>query len=357
MKVQLHLLIPFDLGLELDFGDQRTQGLIKEMDSRWVKDLTLEGELLGTAEAVTRIFRFGVGVIQITLPLADISLERCARLAQRTERLYAGKNSLSAFFQLIVQDVVAKASAFATYAYERRLEEFDVFPVFLLEEFTRENAELFLKRYYKELFGIVSQEPEYERLSSFVLEQERLRNIGYYENELILIRRFGAVVASSDTKTILRLITLAYGQYWSLKSYNFFLDEELAKAQRLLEGLPPYYKFWLMPQNYQRFSVAAIDFGKDKLAIVDSLYNLSTNLPQIEEDSYLRTVYQWIEKVFNIEESYKVVETKLDRIESSYNSARDFLATNFFIILDFIFFFWLAWSVIDTILLWKISAK
>jgi hypothetical protein len=64
--------------------------------------------------------------------------------------------------------------------------------------------------------GLVCGEPNYDELSDFVLEQEKLKNFGYYENELIFIKRFGAAVSSAESQTILDLIRLAYALYWSL---------------------------------------------------------------------------------------------------------------------------------------------
>ena len=151
------------------------------------------------------------------------------------------------------------------------------------------------------------------------------------------------------------MVKLAYSQYWSLKSYNFILDKELDNAQHVLEHLPPYYKFWQIPSQYQRFSKEALDFGRDKLAIVESLYSVGPNIPRIDADWHLRTLYASIRKVFTIEDLYRTVDMKLVRIEESYNSAREFLSTNFFILLDIIFFVSLAWSVVDTFLLLRIA--
>jgi hypothetical protein len=174
---------------------------------------------------------------------------------------------------------------------------------------------------------------------------------------MMLVERFGAMVYSREADTLLNLLKIAYSQYWSLKSYNFILDHELDDAQHALENLPPYYKFWKIPSQYQRFSVEAMDFGRDKLAIVESLYSVGPTIPRIDADWHLRMLYASLRRVFTIEELYKMVDTKLERIEESYNTAREFLSTNFFILLDIIFFSSLAWSVIDTLLLLKIAHR
>src|SRR3954467_3418293 len=100
-----------------------------------------------------------------------------------------------------------------------------------------------------------------------------------------------------------------------------------------------------------------MDFSRDKLAIVESLYTVGTQIPRIDADWHLRTIYTSIRKVFTIDEWYRTVELKLSRVEESYNSAREFLSTNFFILLDIIFFTSLVWSVVDTLLLWNIAHR
>ncbi len=204
---------------------------------------------------------------------------------------------------------------------------------------------------------MVSGEPNYDALSNFVLDQEKLVNFGYYENELILIKRFGAVVSSEESRAVLDLIRLAYALYWNLRAYNFFLDREMDNAQALLADLPPYYKFWAMPRRYQAFSREAMGFTLDKLAIVDSLYNVSVNMPRIDSDWHLRTIHKYVEREFDIDDLSKAVEAKLERIEEAYNSAREFLSTNFFIAVEIVLILSLAWMVLDTSLLFVIARK
>jgi len=365
MQIRAHILFPFDLGLELDFAGKDAQEAFKQVSSRKSATVTFEDHPYDNASVVTQIYKFGVGSIEIFFDL-DTDLTQAARIACFTENVKVGKVPIVKYCQGHVDGVIRQASQYADYRYEKRLEEADLFPIFVIGETLapeKDRPELlgmsdaFIRRHRKELYGIVAGEPHYENLSDFVLERGKLQNYGYYEDEMILIERFGAVVYSPESATILNLIKIAYSQYWSLRSYNFILDSELDNAQRVLEKLPPYYKFWLIPNQYQRFSKEALDFGRDKLAIVESMYAAGPNVGRIDADWHLRTLYASVRKVFTIEELYKGVDIKLERIEESYNSAREFLSTNFFILLDIIFFASLAWSVVDTLLLWKLAHR
>jgi len=351
------------MGLELDFAGKGAEQIFKEISSHKMARLYFEGHVYGDADISTQVYKFGLGLIQISFPL-DTDISQAARLSCFAESLHVGKTPVVKYCQGLVHGVIQQASKYASYRYEKRLEEEDLFPVFVVGESLAEGqesgkpireADAFIRKHQKALYGIVAGEPRYEDLSEFVLKREQIQNYGYYENEIVLMERFGALVYSPESQTILELIKLTYAQYWSLKAYNFILDQELDDAQRVLEHLPPYYKFWRIPNQYQRFSVEAMDFSRDKLAIVESLYTVGTRIPRIDADWHLRTLYASLRKVFTIEELYRMVDVKLGRIEESYNSAREFLSTNFFILLDIIFFASLAWSVIDTFLLWHIA--
>lgn len=356
MRSKISLLFPFDLGLELDFTGRDASEFFKEISARRMGVLNSEGKTFYQTEFSTQVYRFGVGMIQISFEV-DSELNYLARVSCNIEKIRVGKTSIISYCQSLVDGLIGRASRYATHRYERRLEAGEIFPIFVFTEPLAEDADGFIRRHQKTLFGLLAGESQYDSLSNFVLLQDKLTNFGYYENEMILIKRFGAVVFSNESSTIVKMIKLAYAQYWSMRSYNFILDHEIETSQKLLEKLPPYYKFWLIPQSYQRFSSEALDFDKDKISIVDSLYNALSNISQVESDWHLRTLHQNVNKVFNIEELHKTVETKIERIGESYKSARDFLSTNFFILLDIIFFLSLIWSVIDTFLLWKLSRK
>ncbi len=356
MKTTVHILIPFDLGLELDFIGPDATAIAKEISSHTVSDISFEARRFGDVRLTVQIYKFGIGLLQLSFS-AEGELDFFAALSCRTEFLSVQGAPVTAWAKTLVDEVIGGARRFASHTYERRLEDIDPFPLFVFEKGGVTDAEDFVRKNEKALTGILSGEPNYDALSSFVLEQEKLRNFGYYENELILIKRFGAVVSSSESGTIVELIRLAYSLFWSLRAYNFFLEKEIDQAQALLADLPPYYKFWAMPSRYQKFSKEAMDFVRDKLAIVDSLHNVQANIPRIDSDWHLRTIYKNVVNEFDIDDLSRAVDTKLERIERSYNSARDFISTNFFIAVEIVLILSLAWMILDTGLLIVIAGK
>ncbi len=356
MKADIILLIPFDLGLELDFIGRDAEEIVKEVSGCEESPLAFDGRLFQKVELSSRIYKFGIGLIQLAFS-AEGSLDFFALLSCRLQEISIEAMPIQTWARRLVDGLIDQARVFASHTYERRLELIDIFPIFILEKGAVGDASEFIAANRKALYGIVSSEPNYDMLSEFVVEQEKLVNFGYYENELILIKRFGAVVSAEEAGTVIDLIRLAYTIYWNLKAYNFLLDREIDQAQSLLSKLPPYFKLWQMPRCYQRFSTEAIAFGMDKLAIVDAMHNVSANIPRIDSDWHLRTIYRYVEREFDIGEMARAVEIKLDKIEGSYNSARDFLSTNFFIAVEIVLILSLAWMVFDTVLLFLIAQK
>jgi hypothetical protein len=356
MKANVSLLIPFDLGLELDFVGKDAKEIVKEVSRRSAADLSFDGRTFSDVHLTAQLYKFGVMMIELSFSMEG-EMSDFARLSCQTDSINVGKSTLDAWARSLVDGLVARARKFASYTYERRLDEGDVFPIFVFEKGILAEVQPFMDAHHKALYGIVAGGAHYDALSSFVLSQEKLVNFGYYENDLILIKRFGAVVASDEWRTILDLIRLAYALHWSLRAYSFLLDFEIDQAQRLLSHLPPYYKFWAMPRRYQVFSREAIGFAQDKLSIVDSLYNVSSNIPPVESDWHLRTIYKNVGGEFDVDNLSKEVEAKLDRVQQAYDSARELLATNFFIAVEIVLILSLAWMVLDTSLLFIIARK
>ena len=211
MKMQSHFLFPFDMGLELDFAGKGAQQIFKEISSHKTARLYFEGHNYGEADVSTQVYKFGVGLIQITVPL-DVEISQAARVSCFAESLHVGDTPVLKYCQGLVHGVIQTASRYASYRYEKRFEEEDLFPIFVLGEGLDASEDAgrlirdaggFIRRHRKALYGIVAGEPRYEDLSEFVLEREQLQNFGYYENEIILAERFGALVFSPESATIL----------------------------------------------------------------------------------------------------------------------------------------------------------
>ncbi|HAM38537.1 MAG TPA: hypothetical protein DCP53_03975 [Elusimicrobia bacterium] len=346
------LLYPFDMGLDLDLKKDGTNTFFKVLNHEKASSLIFFDKHYYNVEIETRIYRFGCGLISISFQI-DKNLQACTQISSLSSQIKIDGTELTEYCKILANRVIKESQIYSTHNYEKKLEEVEIFPVFIMEKLNT-SADAFIAKNLKILYGIVSSESNYEKLSEFVLQQEPLINYGYYEDEIILIKKFGAFISSEESDTIVDVIRLSLVQWWVLKTFDYILEMELDEAQKHIANVPSGYKILSTFTQYNKFSKDSLDFNRDKLEIISSIH---TSITEIENDWHLKTLYTNINKIFDTDELYKWVETKITRIEDSYENAKDFLSTNFFILLDIIFFLSLAWSIFDTWLLWKISAK
>ncbi|MBI2070437.1 MAG: hypothetical protein HYT79_07505 [Elusimicrobia bacterium] len=345
--IRVTYLYPFDLGLDLELNlrdEHYSKEILRSADAG---EVLFEGRRIGTAALAGHLYPFGVGMLELTFDFQD-SLAEASDLAVSCEKVHLGRYALNVFFQSQIETVLAKARRWARAAGPGRIESGrEIFPLLTLTPF-HENlgAETFLNKNKKTLFGVVTGEPSYARLSEYALKKEDLKNIGYYDEEIILINRFGAFIHSKEEETLKELIRLALAQYFNAWAANAFLERSLQGAQRILENQPPYYHFWRMPSAYQQVSREQREFGKAKAALVESLHIVHIQNPKIESDWHLKSVHREILGAFESEGLAKTALQRLETIDSIYAHLGEQLSTMFFIFLDFVF---LAWLMVDLI--------
>jgi len=94
-----------------------------------------------------------------------------ARLSCFTESMHVGKTPIVKYCQGLVQGVIPTSLQIRHYRYEKRLEEEDLFPVFVIGESLSaaeesgkviKVADSFIRKHQKALYGIVAGEPRYD---------------------------------------------------------------------------------------------------------------------------------------------------------------------------------------------------
>src|SRR5437016_3102794 len=133
MQIRTHILFPFDLGLELDFTGPDAQEMFKEVSSKKTAEIHFEDQNYPDASVTTQIYKFGVGSIEIAFD-ADLDLAQAARLSCFTENIRVADKPILKYCQSHVNGVIKQASRYADYRYERRLEDVDLLPVFVIGE-------------------------------------------------------------------------------------------------------------------------------------------------------------------------------------------------------------------------------
>ncbi len=354
-KIRVHYLYPFDLGMDLDLGlnhNRYNKEVLRKPDAGQV---FFEGESLGPATLVADLYPFGIGMIDLSFNFPS-DLTEASDLAVSNEKVRVGKYALPVYLLGQIDETLAKARPYSRSAGVERLEpSHEIFNLLMLTPWQEDlEAESFLKKNRKTLFGIVTGEPSYARLSDYALEKEKLKNIGYYDGEIILVNRYGAFLHSREEETLKDLLSLALAQHFNARAANAFLERALGRAQKILESQPPYTRFWKIPAAYERLSRERTEFDKAKVALVESLHTVHTQIPHIESDWHLKSVHRELLDAFELEEQTKTAMVRLETIDSIYAHLAEQISTVFFIFLDFVFLAWLfvdliSWSILITI--------
>ena len=106
MKTNVHIVIPFDLGLELDFVGADAKAIAKEVSSRTVENLVFGGRVFADVHVTAQIYKFGVGLLELVFAV-DEDLTFLATLSCRTEALTVGGASIAEWAHTLVDGVIA----------------------------------------------------------------------------------------------------------------------------------------------------------------------------------------------------------------------------------------------------------
>ncbi|MEK6544449.1 MAG: hypothetical protein AABZ44_08455 [Elusimicrobiota bacterium] len=341
MELTIHYLYSFDLGMDLELTLQQRSYCREILRLPEAGEVFYEGQRIGTASAVASIYPFGIGMLEVTFALGD-DLEMACALSVAPQKVYVGRYSLGVFCNSKVEEVVSRARTFSRKIYSDRSEAGEeVFPLVVARSKADLDVDAYMKKHKKHLFGIVTGEPSYARLSDYALTKEELKNVGYYEDDLILINRFGAFLHTREEETLKGLITLAVAQYAHVRAANLFLERSLLKANKALEEQPMFYHFWKIPGAYQRLAAQQNAFAKAKVNLVESLNLTQGQFPEIESDWHLRSVHKEILAALDLNDQSKMALTRLETIDTIYSHLAEYHSTVFFIFLDFVFFTWL----------------
>lgn len=342
MELNISYLYCFDLGMEVELPLKERSYAREVWHMPQAGEVFYEGRQLAQAQAAASIYPFGIGMLELSFALNGGDMQLASELAVNAGKVYIGRYALSVYANSQDETVLSRARAFARAVYSDRLDlGNEIFPLVWASPKDDLDAEAFLKKNRKTLFGVVTGEPSYARLSNYALEKEELKNIGYYEDDLILVNRFGAFFHSREHETLKGLIALAVAQFFHVKAANAFLERSLVKAGLVLQEQPFFYHFWRIPQAYQRLSAQQNAFAKAKVNLVESLNTTQAQIPQIESDWHLRSVHREILAAFDLDGQIKKATKRLETIDSIYSHLTEYHSTVFFIFLDFVFFAWL----------------
>jgi hypothetical protein len=335
------LAIPFDIDLELDLTRlraERVRGAEAQpltgrnapllMQRAGNIAVALDGdEIAANAREEVWIYGFEVGLIIVRFRMQR-DLARLADLGCDAERIEVHGRPIYAYADQRAAEVRASLAPYARQTYEVLYQERDVYPIVVLPPGpdTADAAE-FIARNEAAIVGIVGGEDDWARLSPFALKKGEIHNLGYYMDELIVAKEWGALVSSElEDRTIIGLVLLAYAQRWALQSYNHLTNHRQDQALRLLADAKRIRRLagFFGAKDITRIAAKAFEASEDRIALITAIRDF-TSIPELTGDWHLHSLYQELAKNFFLNELYRVVTSKNDELEKAYAAVHDHL--------------------------------
>lgn len=366
------LVYPFDTGLDLDFEKLLSYegGKVIEANRYYLEkktpvkifttsfeDIRLKGKPL-TAQGALEIsvYSFGTGLATVSFSLIK-EIKDLVKIAEGANRIEIEGRNVLEYCSQFSRDLVINLEDYAIRKYETRLEEEQIYPLFVMEEIPQDHkdVEAFIKKNEKLLLGLIGGEPDWRRFSSYVTEKNRIQNFGYYKDELIIIQDSGALIHSPTmADTILSLVNLAYAQYWTLKVYNYLVESRLERSYELLSKARLLRNWSLYGLQIKRIRERIFEAYESKLELISVLRGVS-DVPRISEDWHLSRIYESLSQTFGINELFNIVKEKIDEIEKAYQSVQEMLSTRRLTNLELWIVILIAFEIL--IIIWELIAR
>jgi len=286
-----------------------------------------DAALSGDATVETWVFGFEIGLTLVRLRIAR-TLPGLADLACDTEKLLVEGRPIYAWAGDEAREARKGLEPLSRGRYEAIYEDRDVYPVIVLRPFEEGlDAARWIDANRPAIVGITGGEDDWARLSPFALESSGLRNMGYYKDELVIAKEWGALVSSAmEERAIVGLILFAYAQRWALASSNFLVNRRLGRAQALLStakrmrgGL---FATMFGAGEMRRLSTSLFEAHEDRVHMTATIRDF-TSVPELTQDWHLHNLYQELARTFTLNDLYKVVLAKNEELERIYGVVHD----------------------------------
>jgi hypothetical protein len=187
-------------------------------------------------------------------------------------------------------------------------------------------AEEFLSRFRKQIAGVLRGEKSWEKLSEKEIEDVLRFQLGYSEDEAIVVDWYSSLIFGGEeyVDEILQTIEIAKIQLLELKTYDKLLDKRIEKACGSLRSVFVHSGVgiaWLS-KTYAELSRTASDLAELRIEVVDYVHDLR-NILKFTGDWYLGKLYSALGERFRIMEWLNLVDKKLEQLQELYSMAME----------------------------------
>ena len=276
-------------------------------------------------ERVVKLLPVGAISITVSVPFAVDRLEDLVVFHD----LQLDTGSLADEVRQLAEDVRQEIEAFYIRPIPKLTEE-EAYTVFCMEaplttsEGLPMTAENWLQAHRRQVASLLTQESDVRHLSRQEAEENTVKYLSYYQNDLVVIDWDAALLVDEepDFDETLYIMELANLQLAELEAYDRILDDALDRAYRDLSQHPA--------RSRKRMMRDLKEIRIDLARFSDEL----SNITKFFGDWHLARIYQNIAERFHLAEWHRTIDDKLKTLDGLYEILKHDHTTRLMLILE-----------------------
>jgi hypothetical protein len=276
-------------------------------------------------ERVVKLLPVGAISVTVSVPFAVDRLEDLVVFHD----LQLDTGSLADEVRQIAEDVRRELEPFYIRPVPKLMEE-EAYTVFCMEaplttsEGLPMTAENWLHAHRRQVAALLTQESDVRHLSRQEAEENTVKYLSYYQNDVIVIDWDAALLVDEepDFDETLYIMELANLQLAELEAYDRILDEALDKAYRDLSRHPL--------RSRKRMMRDLKEIRIDLARFSDEL----SNITKFFGDWHLARIYKSIAERFHLGEWHRTIDDKLKTLDGLYEILKHDYSTRLMLILE-----------------------
>jgi hypothetical protein len=276
-------------------------------------------------ERIVKLLPVGAISITVSVPFAVDRLEDLVVFHD----LQLDTGSLADEVRQLAEDIRQEIEAFYVRPVPKLMEE-EAYTVFCMEaplttsEGLPMTAENWLQAHRRQVASLLTQESDVRHLSRQEAEENTVKYLSYYQNDLVVIDWDAALLVDEepDFDETLYIMELANLQLAELEAYDRILDDALDRAYRDLSRHPLRTRKQMM-RDLKEIRIDLARFS-DELS----------NITKFFGDWHLARIYQNIAERFHLAEWHKTIDDKLKTLDGLYEIIKHDHTTRLMLILE-----------------------
>jgi len=276
-------------------------------------------------ERVVKLLPVGAISVTVSVPFAVDRLEDLVVFHD----LQLDTGSLANEVRQLAEDIRRELESYYIRPVPKLMEE-EAYTVFCMEsplttsEGLPMTAENWLHAHRRQVAALLSQESDVRHLSRQEAEENTVKYLSYYQNDLVVMDWDAALLVDEepDFDETLYIMELANVQLAELEAYDRMLDDALDRAYRDLSRHPL--------RSRQRMMRDLKEIRIDLARFSDEL----SNITKFFGDWHLARIYKSIAERFHLTEWHRTIDDKLKTLDGLYEIIKHDHTTRLMLILE-----------------------